>query len=227
MRILVSVTDKTGLPELGQGLAALNTKIISTGGTAVCLSEANVPVTTVEEITGFPSILGGRVKTLHPLIFGGLLGDPGITAHAADMEQHNILPFDAVVVNLYDLASAIANWRTPIEILESVDIGGHTILRAALKRGIPVICDPVDYPEFLDYCRRRNGDPGNMTAPLSWRIKALDLAAGYDFLWARWERPAAFGTNLCGRMIAELRANPGKFPSCTAFCVELMRRLEA
>src|SRR5215475_5508068 len=133
-RALISVSDKTGVVEMARGLEALGAEILSTGGTAKTLREAGVTVIDVAAYTGFPEILDGRVKTLHPKIHGGLLGRRSLPAHVDQMKQHAIGPIDVVVVNLYPFESTIARpLCTFDEAIENIDIGGPSMLRSAAK----------------------------------------------------------------------------------------------
>jgi len=147
---LLSVSDKTGIVDLGRGLAAMGIKILSTGGTAARLRENNIPVTDVSEHTGFPEIMNGRVKTLHPKIHAGLLARRGIDD--AVMQEHNIDPIDLLVVNLYPFTEVIAKPDTTMDVaIENIDIGGPTMLRAAAKNHVSVgsVVDPSDYTQLL------------------------------------------------------------------------------
>src|SRR5262249_53790774 len=152
MRVLLSVDDKTGIVEFARALSALGAELISTGGTAATLTEAGVPVHTVAEVTGFPEILGGRVKTLHPAIHGAILARRDDVAQMAELAQHGIEPIDMVVCNLYPFAEAAARKDVSLdEALESMDIGGVTLLRAAAKNypHVTVLVSPTDYGDIL------------------------------------------------------------------------------
>jgi hypothetical protein len=129
-RALLSVTDKSGLAELGRALAARGVQLVASGGTAAHLEAAGLAVTAVEDVTHFPEMLGGRVKTLHPALHAGILADRGQAAHVADLEAHGLQPIDLLVVNFYDFATASARATLPIE---AIDIGGPTLARAAAK----------------------------------------------------------------------------------------------
>ncbi|MDR1355419.1 MAG: bifunctional phosphoribosylaminoimidazolecarboxamide formyltransferase/IMP cyclohydrolase [Propionibacteriaceae bacterium] len=148
-RSLVSVYDKTGLAELGRALVAAGVEIVSTGSTAKVLTAAGVPVTEVEQLTGFPECLGGRVKTLHPKIHAGILADLRLTSHAAQLADLNIAPFDLVVSNLYPFSATVATGATPDECVEQIDIGGPAMVRAAAKNypSVAVITSPERYDE--------------------------------------------------------------------------------
>ena len=143
-RALLSVYDKTGITAFADALVTLGWEIISSGGTAQELLNANIPVTEVSEITQSPEILDGRVKTLHPLIYGGILADRSNPSHLADLEKHGITPIDLVVSNLYPFSSDPG--------IELIDIGGPTMVRAAAKNHIHVgvIVEPTDYDSVLE-----------------------------------------------------------------------------
>jgi len=150
-RALISVSDKTGILEFAESLTAMNVAILSTGGTYKVLSEAGLPVTEVSEYTGFPEMMDGRVKTLHPKIHGGLLGRRG--TDDAIMEEHGIDAIDMVVVNLYPFEATVANPDCKLEdAVENIDIGGPTMLRSAAKnhKDVAVVTDPADYGRILE-----------------------------------------------------------------------------
>ncbi len=149
-RALISVSDKTGITELARALAALGVEILSTGGTARLLRDAGLPVREVADYTGFPEMMDGRIKTLHPKIHGGLLGRRGIDDAA--MAEHQIAPIDLLIVNLYPFASAVARPDCSYaEGIENIDIGGPAMLRGAAKNHefVTVVVDPLDYPRLL------------------------------------------------------------------------------
>lgn len=150
-RALLSVADKGGLSELARGLHDRGYEIVSSGGTAKLLEGENVPVERVSDVTGFPEILGGRVKTLHPLIHGGILARRGLEDDMAELERQSILPVDVVVVNFYPFERTVAAGRPVDEILENIDIGGPSMLRAAAKnfKDVLPVTDPSDYPLVL------------------------------------------------------------------------------
>ncbi len=155
-RALISVSDKRGVVEFARGLARLDVDILSTGGTAKLLAEAGIPVRQVSDYTGFPEMLDGRVKTLHPKIHGGLLGRRDLPAHVDAMRAHGIEPIDLVVVNLYPFRETIARPGVTLEeAIEQIDIGGPSMLRSAAKNhaDVTVIVDPEDYAPVLDELR--------------------------------------------------------------------------
>jgi phosphoribosylaminoimidazolecarboxamide formyltransferase/IMP cyclohydrolase len=149
---LLSVSDKTGIVDFARQLQAAGVKLLSTGGTAKLLAEAGLPVTEVAEVTGFPEMLDGRVKTLHPRIHGGLLARRDMPAHMAALQQHGIGTIDLLIVNLYPFAQATARADCTLEdAIENIDIGGPAMLRAAAKnwQDVAVVIDPADYPRVL------------------------------------------------------------------------------
>ncbi len=159
-RALISVTDKSGLADFARELAALNVEILSTGGTAKLLRDHGIPVVEVADFTGFPEMLDGRVKTLHPKIHGGILGRRDLPAHVEQMEKHGIKPIDLVVVNLYQFDKAVAKPGCTLEeAVENIDIGGPTLLRAAAKnyQSVAVVVDPADYATIIHELKAHKG----------------------------------------------------------------------
>ncbi|MFC2001178.1 bifunctional phosphoribosylaminoimidazolecarboxamide formyltransferase/IMP cyclohydrolase [Chloroflexota bacterium] len=153
MRAIVSVSDKTGVTDFAQGLSQLGYEVFSTGGTKKALAEAGVPVKSVSEITGFPEILDGRVKTLHPMVHGGILARRDLPAHMAELARNKIETIDLVAVNLYPFVQTVSKEGVTIgEALENIDIGGPTMIRASAKNfpGVIVIVDPDDYQPILE-----------------------------------------------------------------------------
>ena len=159
-RALISVSDKRGVVAFAQGLAQLGWEIISTGGTAAALRAAGVPVTPVDEVTGFPELLDGRVKTLHPAIHGALLARRDLPEHLAALDEHGIAPIDLVAVNLYPFQMTVAQPGVAFaDAVENIDIGGPSMLRSAAKNHefvLPVV-DPTDYPQVLHLLRAAMG----------------------------------------------------------------------
>src|ERR1700753_1001831 len=144
-RALISVYDKTGLDELARGLHAAGVEIVSTGSTAARIRDLGVPVTPVDEVTGFPEILGGRVKTLHPHVHAGLLADQNDPEHVATIEGLGIASFQLLISNLYPFAETVASGATPPEIVEQIDIGGPAMVRASAKNhgSVAVVTSPA------------------------------------------------------------------------------------
>jgi phosphoribosylaminoimidazolecarboxamide formyltransferase / IMP cyclohydrolase len=181
-RALISVTDKTGLADFASGLHKFGTHILSTGGTAKLLRDHGVELTEVSDYTGFPEMLDGRVKTLHPKIHGGILGIRENEAHVKTMADHRIEPIDMVVVNLYAFVKTIERpGCTLAEAIENIDIGGPTLIRAAAKNNlyVAVVTDPGDYPVILDEMRRQEGRISRETS-LRLAAKAFCLTHTYD-----------------------------------------------
>ncbi|MGO1503856.1 MAG: bifunctional phosphoribosylaminoimidazolecarboxamide formyltransferase/IMP cyclohydrolase [Brachybacterium sp.] len=147
-RALISVFDKTGIVDLARTLADHGVEIVSTGSTGATIRDAGIAVTEVETVTGFPEMLDGRVKTLHPRIHGGILADQRLEAHRSQLEAHDIAPFDLVVVNLYPFSETVAAGGSFDEIIEKIDVGGPTMVRAAAKNfaSLAVVVDPEVYP---------------------------------------------------------------------------------
>jgi phosphoribosylaminoimidazolecarboxamide formyltransferase/IMP cyclohydrolase len=159
-RALLSCSDKSGLDELGRGLHELDVELLASGNTARVLREAGLDVVEVSDYTGFPEMMGGRIKTLHPRVHGGILARRGEPSDAEAMEQHGIRPIDLVVVNLYPFESTVARpGVTREEAIEQIDIGGPAMLRAAAKNhdAVTVVVDPTDYPALLEALRENDG----------------------------------------------------------------------
>ena len=192
-RALVSVSDKRGIVQFAQGLASLGWEIVSTGGTAAALRAGGVAVTTVDEVTGFPEILDGRVKTLHPKVHAGLLARRDLTEHTAALREHDILPFDLVAVNLYPFQATIARQGVTFDdAIENIDIGGPSMLRSAAKNHAWVlsVVDPTDYRTVLEVLRK-----GDVPAGLRRELAAKVFAhtADYDAAIAHYLTPAEDG----------------------------------
>src|SRR5688572_29480195 len=159
-RALLSVSDKSGLLDFARGLAARGFELVSTGGTARALEEGGLRVVPVSEVTGFPEMMDGRVKTLHPLVHGGILARRGVAADRAAAAQHGITMIDLVAVNLYPFQQAAANATTPFEeLIEEIDIGGPSLVRAAAKNfhDVLVVVSPGDYASVLAELDRSGG----------------------------------------------------------------------
>lgn len=195
-RALISVYDKTGLVEFGRALSERGVQILSTGGSAKMLAEAGVPVTEVSEHTGFPEMLDGRVKTLHPKIHGGLLGLRENEEHGRTMAAHHIAPIDMLVCNLYPFEATIASGASFEECIEQIDIGGPAMTRSASKnhRSVTVICDPADYDVVLAEMQANAGG----TTPETRRklaAKAFTRTAAYDTAISGWLTAEAGGAS--------------------------------
>jgi len=184
-RALVSVYDKTGLEELASGLHAAGVEIVSTGSTAARIAAAGVPVTPVEELTGFPECLDGRVKTLHPRVHAGLLADTANPAHEAQLAELRIEPFQLLVSNLYPFEATVASGASPEQCVEQIDIGGPAMVRAAAKNhgSVAVVTDPSRYAEVLAALAA-----GGFTLDQRRALAAEAFAhtAAYDIAVASW-----------------------------------------
>jgi len=181
-RALMSVTDKSGLLEFAQFLAGHRVEILSTGGTAKMLRDGGVAVVEVSDYTGFPEMLDGRVKTLHPKIHGGILGRRDLASHQEQMGRHGIQPIDMVVVNLYQFEQAIAKPGCTLEdAIENIDIGGPTLLRAAAKnyQAVTVVVDPADYPHLMQEMKLNKGAT-NLATRFNLAAKVFKLTHEYD-----------------------------------------------
>jgi phosphoribosylaminoimidazolecarboxamide formyltransferase/IMP cyclohydrolase len=181
-RALLSVTDKSGILEFARGLSALGIEILSTGGTARILREGGVAIRDVSEVTGFPEMLDGRLKTIHPRIAGGILAIRANREHMAALAEHGIPPIDMVVVNLYAFEKYAEREGVAVaELIENIDIGGPTMIRAAAKnyQDVAVVVAPEDYPAVLDELRAAGGTLSHKT---HWNlaVKAFHLTARYD-----------------------------------------------
>jgi phosphoribosylaminoimidazolecarboxamide formyltransferase/IMP cyclohydrolase len=184
-RALISVSDKHGVVDFARGLAGLGVEILSTGGTATVLRQGGLEVRDVSDLTGFPEIMGGRIKTLHPRVHGGLLGRRGVDE--AVMASHGIEPIDLLVVNLYPFRETASDPdRTPDEIVEQIDIGGPAMLRAAAKNhdAVTVVVEPSDYDTVLTALRAAREVPYEMR--LQFAGKAFAHVASYDAAIAHW-----------------------------------------
>jgi len=193
-RALISVYDKRGLADFAAGLARLGVEIVSTGGTARHLEEQGLTVLPVSEVTGFPEILGGRVKSLHPFIHGGILANRSRSSDAADLQQHGIQPIELVVVNLYPFRETVAKPGAQVEeIVEMIDIGGPAMLRAAAKNfdAVTAVVDPEDYPQVLANLERGEELPDTLRRRFA--AKAFRATQRYDAAIAEWLEGLAAG----------------------------------
>jgi phosphoribosylaminoimidazolecarboxamide formyltransferase / IMP cyclohydrolase len=215
-RALISVSDKRGIVGFARALTELGWEIISTGGTASTLRAAGLPVTPVDQVTGFPEILDGRVKTLHPAIHAGLLARRDLTEHQAALKEHRITPIDLVAVNLYPFQATIAKTDVTFEdAIENIDIGGPSMLRSAAKNHahVLVIVDPSDYPVMIDALRA-----GEVSSTVRRQLAAKVFAhtADYDaaiasFLTPREDGlPSHLGISLKRAQVLRYGENPGQ-----------------
>src|SRR5436305_6940455 len=158
-RALISLSDKSGLSELAAGLARHDVEIVSTGGTAAKLRQLGAQVRDISDLTGFPEMMDGRVKPLHPKVHGGLLGVRDNPEHVSAMEQHGIAPIDLVIVNLYPFLQTVMSGADRETIIENIDIGGPSMVRSAAKNHafVAIVTDPADYAELLEALDRNGG----------------------------------------------------------------------
>jgi phosphoribosylaminoimidazolecarboxamide formyltransferase/IMP cyclohydrolase len=180
-RALLSVSDKAGLVELGTALAAKGVELVSTGGTAKALREAGLDVKDISELTGFPEMMDGRVKTLHPKVHGGLLAVRDNAEHLSSMAEHQIGAIDLVVVNLYPFAATVAKGADRDEIIENIDIGGPSMVRSAAKNHahVAIVTDPADYADVASGVT-------NLEQRRRYAAKAYALTASYDGMISQW-----------------------------------------
>jgi phosphoribosylaminoimidazolecarboxamide formyltransferase/IMP cyclohydrolase len=186
MRALLSISDKSGLVDFAKALSEAGVELIASGGTARALVDAGLPVKSVEDLTGLPSVLGGRVKTLHPAIHGGILAQ-NTPEDQATLQERGWQPIDMVVVNLYPFVETIARpGVTEAEAIENIDIGGVALIRAAAKNfaRVAIITDPQDYPIVLDEISKQGGTTLETRRRLAG--KAFALTCAYDTAIAKY-----------------------------------------
>src|SRR5436305_12536059 len=181
-RAILSVTDKTGLAEFARELAGMGVELISTGGTAKLLRDGGISVKDISELTGFPEMLDGRVKTLHPKVHGGILHRRENASHRTAVAEHGIEPIDMVVVNLYAFEKTAAKPTVHFEeLIENIDIGGPSMIRSAAKnfQDVAVVTSPGDYEAIANEMSKSGGSRSSQT---KWRLarKALAPTAAYD-----------------------------------------------
>ena len=240
-RAILSVYDKTGLVEFACGLVELGFELVASGGTARALQAVGKPVTQVDQITGFPEILGGRVKTLHPAVHGGILARR-TPAHLNELASHGIAPVDLVICNLYPFAATVARpGVTEPEAIEEIDIGGVTLLRAAAKNfeSVTVVCDPADYAEVLvalheaEVKAKVEADSLNLSLNLDLNLdlkrrlalKAFRHTAAYDAAIATWlsgtvekDQPLPTALNLAAERVQLLRYGENPHQQAALYC---------
>jgi phosphoribosylaminoimidazolecarboxamide formyltransferase/IMP cyclohydrolase len=186
-RAIISLSDKTGLPELERALAGRGVQLIASGGTATAIKAAGCPVTLVEEWTGHPEALEGRIKTVHPRIHGGILARRKHASDQADLARLKLEPIDLVIVNFYPFEQALATGKPEADIIESIDVGGPSMVRAACKNSqdVVVLTDPSQYAEFLELLNQNGGQ-----APVEYARRCAARAfaglVAYDSVIARW-----------------------------------------
>ncbi len=195
-RALISLTDKSGIEGFAKELADLGVELLSTGGTAKKIREAGIPVKDVSEFTGFPEMLDGRVKTLHPKVHGGILNQRDNSEHQRQCQEHGLLPIDLIAVNLYAFEKTVADPNCSLaDAIENIDIGGPTMLRASAKNfhDVTVIVDPADYAQVLLEIK----ETGNTTLKTRFRLaaKVFALTAKYDTTISAWLDKVVVDTN--------------------------------
>ena len=185
-RALLSVFDKSGMADFAKGLSAAGVELVSTGGTHRLISDAGLPVREISDLTGFPEMMDGRVKTLHPKVHGGLLAVRDKADHAEAMNAHGIGAIDLVAVNLYPFEKTVASGASYDEIIENIDIGGPAMVRSAAKNHayVTVVVDPADYPEILAHIAETGGVPYALRQKLA--AKAYARTAAYDSAISSW-----------------------------------------
>ena len=186
-RALISLTDKSGIEDFAKALTEMGIEILSTGGTAKKMRDNGIAVTDVSEFTGFPEMLDGRVKTLHPLVHGGILNQRENANHQQQCTEHGIKPIDIVAVNLYAFEKTVTDPKCTLgDAIENIDIGGPTLLRASAKnfQDVTVIVDPADYDQVLAEIR----ETGNTTLKTRFKlaVKVFQLTSAYDTAIADW-----------------------------------------
>jgi phosphoribosylaminoimidazolecarboxamide formyltransferase/IMP cyclohydrolase len=195
-RALISLTDKAGIEGFATELSALGIELLSTGGTAKKLRDAGLPVMDVSEFTGFPEMLDGRVKTLHPKVHGGILNQRSNSDHQQQCQAHGLKNIDLIAVNLYAFEKTIADPHCSLaDAIENIDIGGPTMLRAAAKNfhDVTVIVDPADYPQVIQEIKKS----GNTTLKTRFMLmrKVFALTAAYDTAISAWLEKVDIETN--------------------------------
>ena len=197
-RALISLTDKSGIEDFARALTEMGIEILSTGGTAKKMRDNGIAVKDVSEFTGFPEMLDGRVKTLHPLVHGGILNQRENTDHQQQCAEHGIKPIDIVAVNLYAFEKTVVDPNCSLgDAIENIDIGGPTLLRASAKnfQDVTVIVDPADYDQVLAEIR----ETGNTTLKTRFKlaVKVFQLTSAYDTTIADWLVQVDVDTNPC------------------------------
>ncbi len=228
---LISVSDKRGVVDFAKALAQMGVKIISTGGTAKALAQAGVAVTNIDAVTGFPEMMDGRVKTLHPKIHGGLLALRDKPEHVEAMRQHGISPIDLVCVNLYPFEQTVANPNCTLEeAIENIDIGGPSMIRSAAKnhKFVTVVTNPDQYPRVIEQMRANSGAVGGRLREEFARA-AFGLTAAYDAAIAKYLNGQAgieFPDRIALALTKETGLRYGENPHQTAALYKLPRSTE-
>ena len=229
-RALLSVSDKSHLVEFARALAGFGVELVSTGGTAAAIKSAGLAVRDVAELTGFPEMMDGRVKTLHPAVHGGLLAIRGNAEHDASAAQHGIQPIDLLVVNLYPFEATVAKGAAYDECVENIDIGGPAMIRAAAKNysGVAVVVEPEDYPHILA-AMAANGGATTRVLRQQLAAKAFARTASYDAAISNWfaeqmHTPAPTWRAFGGRLGQALRYGENPHQEAAVYVSECQRR---
>ena len=228
-RALISVSDKSGLLDLARALHGMGVELISTGGTSGMLRTAGLPVRDVSDVTGFPEMMDGRVKTLHPLVHGGLLALRDDDEHLVAMAAHGIEPIDLLIVNLYPFEETVAKGADHATCIENIDIGGPAMIRAAAKnhKFVAVVTDPADYPALLDQIKATDGAT-NLAFRQKLALSAYAKTAAYDTAVSTWlageiKEKAPRNRSFAGKLAQTLRYGENPHQSA-AFYVDGSRR---
>ena len=223
-RALLSVSDKTGLIDFARGLAGHSVELVSTGGTAKAIKDAGLAVMDVSDLTGFPEMMDGRVKTLHPKVHGGLLAIRGNKEHAAAMGAHGIRPIDLLVVNLYPFEATVAKGAAYDDCVENIDVGGPAMIRAAAKNhaDVAVVVEPEDYAALLTELTA-NGGSTTLALRKKLAAKAYARTASYDAAISNWfaselSDPAPTFRAFGGRLAEALRYGENPHQSAAFYC---------
>ena len=223
-RALLSVSDKTGLIDFARGLAGHSVELVSTGGTAKAIKDAGLAVMDVSELTGFPEMMDGRVKTLHPKVHGGLLAIRGNKEHAAAIGAHGIRPIDLLVVNLYPFEATVAKDAAYDDCVENIDVGGPAMIRAAAKNhaDVAVVVEPEDYAALLTELTA-NGGSTTLALRKKLAAKAYARTASYDAAISNWfaselSDPAPTFRAFGGRLAEALRYGENPHQSAAFYC---------
>ena len=184
-RALVSVTNKDGIVEFCKGLNELDFEIVSTGGTLKKLQEAGINAIAIDDVTGFPEMLDGRVKTLHPMVHGGLLYRRDLESHVQTIKEHGIKPIDLVCVNLYEFEKALRAGKPMADMIENIDIGGPSMIRSAAKnfKDVLIVTNPLDYENVLEAIKNGTDD---YNFRLNLAYKAFSATGAYDAIISRY-----------------------------------------